>query len=283
MTDGAAMNLPTPFEPVAPAGAVLRDARNLALQHGSLRGTDTDLDLAAVASPGRRHAISEDAHSAFDGPLPLYVVADGVGGGAMAARASRELVDCVHARLREAPIDEQALRQALLDADVEVRRSLAQITEAMGAATVALCVATTPDFSDWLVAWVGDCRVYRVGATGATVLLTRDDSYRHLGETPPAGGSPDDPARMLGNGAVIAPNVRRVALDLGAALVLCSDGVHARLDERDFGAAMQRAELPLVQRCARLVELARERGSSDDATIIAVNRWRTHSPPRSLA
>lgn len=277
------MSVPTPCEPVARAGGWPCDARSIALQHGSLRGAGADLDLAAAASPGHRHAISEDAHSAFDGTLPLYVVADGVGGGAMAARASRELVDCVHARLREVPIDEPTLRQALLDADVEVRRSLAQITEAIGAATVALCAATTPDFSDWLVAWVGDCRVYRVDPTGVAELVTRDDSYRHLGEAPPPGGSPDDPARMLGNGAVIAPNVRRVRLDVGAALLLCSDGVHARIGEHDFGAAMRHVELPLVQRCAGLVEIARERGSTDDATLLAVCRTRTRSPPRSHA
>src|SRR5437879_1075020 len=68
--------------------------------------------------------------------------------------------------------------------------------------------------SRWLVAWVGDCRVYRVGAADheAAELLTRDDTYRHLDEASPPGGSPDDPARMIGNGAVDAPNVRQVDL-----------------------------------------------------------------------
>ena len=32
-------------------------------------------------------------------------------------------------------------------------------------------------------------------------MLTCDDTFRHLGEPPPPGGAPDDPARMVGNGA----------------------------------------------------------------------------------
>ena len=80
---------------------------------------------------------------------------------------------------------------------------------------MALCAATDTSLSRWLVAWVGDCRVYRVSAVrgAAAQLLTQDDTYRHLSEQPPAGGSLDDPARMVGNGAVDAPNVRDV--DLG--------------------------------------------------------------------
>jgi hypothetical protein len=80
--------------------------------------------------------------------------------------------------------------------------------------------------SRWLIAWVGDCRIYRLRATHdePAELLTRDDTYRHLGEAPPPGGSPDDPARMVGNGAIADPNVASVQLGDGEMLVLCSDG-----------------------------------------------------------
>ena len=61
-------------------------------------------------------------------------------------------------------------------------------------------------------------------------LLTRDDTYRRLSEEPPPGGSLDDPARMIGNGAVSAPNIERVDLAFDEMLVLCSDGVHKYVD-----------------------------------------------------
>ena len=121
------------------------------------------LDTAVASSRGRFHAINEDWYSALDGARPLFVVADGVGSGAMASYASRELVSRLHETLERGRIDADAIRRAILAADREVGRSIASRTDASGAATVALCAASGVSRSGWLVAWVGDCRAYRVG------------------------------------------------------------------------------------------------------------------------
>jgi len=61
---------------------------------------------AAVASSrGRQHAVNEDQHSPLDGNAGLFVVADGVGSGALASCASRELVAHVHAVLGRLSVD----------------------------------------------------------------------------------------------------------------------------------------------------------------------------------
>jgi protein phosphatase len=205
--------------------------------------------------------------------LPLFVVADGVSSGAMASCASRELVSRLHETLERGRIDADAVRSAVLDADRKVRRSIASLTDASGAATVALCAGTGGSLSRWLVAWVGDCRVYRVSALhgGPAQLLTLDDTYRHLSEQPPPGGSLDDPARMVGNGAVDAPNVRDVDLGRDEMLLLCSDGVHKHAGPHDI-ARLLRGPTPLAARCMRLIEFARKSGSSDDATVLVVHR-----------
>ena len=141
--------------------------REAALATGWIR-----LDTAVVSSRGRSHAVNEDWYSVLDGARPLFVVADGVGSGAMASYASRELVLHLHETLERGNIDADAIRCAVLAADREVGRSIARRTDASGAATVALCAATDVSLSRWLVAWVGDCRVYRVsgvrGGGGAT-------------------------------------------------------------------------------------------------------------------
>jgi protein phosphatase len=237
------------------------------------------LETAAASARGKRRDVNEDCHSALDGSAAVFVVADGVGGGAMAARASRELVSRLHSELNSRPIDAGAIRGALLTADREVGRTIANHTDASGAATVALAAGRGMTLSRWLVAWVGDCRVYRLGARphDTAELLTVDDTYGHLREAPPLGGSPDDPARMVGNGAVSAPNVDEVALRSGEMLVLVSDGVHKHVDPQDLSRVLhQRAAL--VRRCSRLVALARAHGSSDDATVLVVRReprrWR---------
>jgi len=242
---------------------------------------DARLYAAVASSRGRRHAVNEDGHSTLDGSTPLFVVADGVSSGAMASRASGDLVAHLHAALGQRRIDAEAVKRAVLEADREIARSIARRTDAPGAATLALCAATDRALSRWLVAWVGDCRVYRVGAAeGAPAeLLTRDDTYRHLDEVSPPGGSPDDPARMIGNGAVDAPNVRGVALRGNEMLALCSDGVHRHADAADLGRLL-RGSTPLARRCVKLVEFVRSRGSHDDATVLAVQRLEVKSIQR---
>ena len=231
------------------------------------------LDTAVASSRGKSHAVNEDWHSALGGSSPLFVVADGVSSGAMASSASRGLVSRLHETLERGRIDADAMRSAVLDADREVGRSIASLTNASGAATVALCAGTGASLSRWLVAWVGDCRVYRVSAQdGAPAqLLTLDDTYRHLNEQPPPGGSLDDPAGMVGNGAVDVPNVRDVDLGRDEMLLLCSDGVHKHAGPHDI-ARLLRGPTPLAARCMRLIEFARKSGSSDDATVLVVHR-----------
>src|SRR5204863_4185965 len=109
-------------------------------------------------------------------------------------------------------------------------------------------------------------------------LLTRDDTYRHLDEASPPGASPDDPARMIGNGAVVTPNLRQVELRGDEMLVLCSDGIHRHADADDIGRLL-RGPTPLARRCVRLVELVRSRGNHDDATVLAVQRSTSAAPP----
>jgi serine/threonine protein phosphatase PrpC len=234
------------------------------------------LRAAVASSRGPIHAVNEDSHSPIDGVPVLFVVADGVGGGASASYVSKELVSRLHCALAGRRHDAEAVRAALLDADRAIASALASRTDEPGAATVALCARTGASPSHWLIAWVGDCRIYRIPAMGPigdadAELLTVDDTYRNLGETPPPGGSLDDPSRMVGNGAVDAPNVRFVKLGVGEMLVLCSDGVHKYVDARDIVRSLAEP-LPLARRCINLIEHARTRGSHDDATVLSVQR-----------
>lgn len=266
------MSLPTPREPGFAAHA--GQARAATVSCGTFGTRCAHLDLAVASSRGVRHAVNEDAHSALDGGRPVYVVADGVGGGAMASRASRELVAHLHDALDRRSIDDRALCDALLGADRKIARSIAAHTDQLGAATIAMCASADAHLAEWSIAWVGDCRAYHVPLDPASsvTLLTRDDSYRHLSELPPCGGSPDDPARMVGNGAVAAPNLMHLTVEYGEMLVLCSDGVHKHVREGDMSRLLRDESAALARRCASLVALARLRGSRDDATALVVQR-----------
>lgn len=261
--------LTTPIEPglarSAPVGTAARAAR-----HGHAFGR---FEVAVASACGSVHEVNEDAHSAPGGDGRLFVVADGVGGGAMAQLASRYLVALLHASLAVGRIDAERVRAAVLDADRRIAQRIAQQTDRPGAATLALCALVDATASRWLIAWVGDCRVYRFAAgEGAAIeLLTRDDTFGQLGEAPPAGGSPDDPARMVGNGAVGRASVAQYTLAASAVLVLCSDGVHKHLGAADWQRVLAQ-DVPLAQRCRDLVALVRAQGSIDDATVLLVQR-----------
>jgi serine/threonine protein phosphatase PrpC len=229
------------------------------------------LEVAVASSCGRGHEQNEDAHSPLSLAGRLFVVADGVGGGAMAHTASRLLVARLHRELDDDRLGADRIRNAVQDADEAIARHIASRSETPGAATLALCAPANLRATRWFVAWVGDCRVYRIAAGGAGAqLLTRDDTFAHLGETPPPGSSADDPARMVGNGATTGANVALCPLAAGERLALCSDGVHKHVDAEALGRLLG-AHGALASRCEAVLALARRRGSVDDATLMLVH------------
>lgn len=264
------MSVLTPADPTTLRAPATRERRFTTLQ-SEITTAWSRLGVAAASARGRRHRANEDSYTPFAGGTPLFVVADGVGGGAMAAWASRKLVSVLHHELGRRHVDAPALRRALLAADRAIAQGIASRSAASGAATVAVCAATGLLRARWIVAWVGDCRVYQVDAQRRVRLLTRDDTYQNLGEDPPPGGSRDDPARMVGNGAVSAPNVDHAVLACDEMLVLVSDGVHKHVAPEAI-ARILRDNAPLARGCLRLVEAARGNGSEDDATALVVHR-----------
>jgi protein phosphatase len=264
-------SLATPLDPgaVRRIGAGIR--ASIAVQQAVYTTAFSRIDAAVATACGERHDVNEDAHSALGGAGGLFVVADGVGGGAMAELASRELVAQLHAALEGQRLDAGRIGAAMLEADRAIARLIADVTDAPGAATVALCAPANAFASKWLIAWVGDCRAYRLEAGAGIELLTRDDTFRRLGEAPPCGSAPDDPARMVGNGATTGANVASHDLGAGALLALCSDGVHKHLDADDWQRLLT-PPAPLVRRCQALVATARAHGSRDDATVLLLQR-----------
>ena len=265
--------LTTPLEP-RPAPLVARAVRQSVYANAFRR-----FAVSVASSCGTQHAVNEDAHSALGGPGRLFVVADGVGGGAMAQTASRLLVSHLHDALEAEPIDAESVRAAILDADRAIAGAIARVTDRPGAATFAMCAPVDVFAARWLIAWVGDCRVYRVamGAERRLDLLTRDDTFGHLGEAPPPGGSLDDPARMVGNGAVSEANVALHELGRGDVLALCSDGVHKFVEAADWCRLLGQP-MPLHRIGDDLIALARMNGSKDDATVLLLQRSQAALP-----
>ena len=82
-----------------------------------------------------------------------------------------------------------------------------------------------------------DCRVYRVrpDRSGCAITqLTVDQTYATLAQQPPANGSANDPARMVGAGALGIPPVQRTRLRNGDLLVGRAMGAYTWASATEF-------------------------------------------------
>ena len=129
----------------------------------------------------------------------------------------------------------------------------------------------------FVVGHVGDCRAYRLGPDGAE-LLTRDQTLvqRELD----AGRISAEQARRhpqasvilqaLGAQETIAPAFSFGEAAPGDTLLICSDGLHRRLDEADFAllAEAEDTEGALLDALDTLIARAIDRGEKDNITAV---------------
>ncbi len=220
----------------------------------------------------------------------VMLVADGVGGSAAGREASQLAVETimgyVTSTLRSYPTtgssDEDfltALRAAALEADAKVRAEAAARAQAAGrlaaksmATTLTLAMAVWP----WLyVVQVGDSRCYFFW-DGELQQVTRDQTMAQ--DLVDKGALPADRAAQSPFSHVLAssiggpettPEVSRIDITRrGCVILLCTDGLTKHVPDPEIAAhlgAMQSAE----QVCHTLLDLALERGGSDNITVLA--------------
>lgn len=225
---------------------------------------------AAASARGSYHPDNEDSYLAPEKPPATLCVADGVGGAAHGKAASQALVKHVQTLSLATFKTPETLTDWLHQADDVVGRELARLSDRPGASTY---VAAVPAWGGrrWRLSWAGDCRAYKINSKAQLECITRDDTYGNLGEPPPAGGNPDDPARMVGNGAVDKANHVQVSLPARAGLLLCSDGVH-RFVKPDELEALLHTSRSLHEASRRIVQAAHRNGGHDDATVVLLKR-----------
>lgn len=215
----------------------------------------------------------------------IMLVADGVGSSAGGGEASQLAVEtitryvssslrCYHAAgmVHEGEFEE-ALRTAAIEAHTAVKAEAASREEpSRMATTLTLTIVTWP----WVyVVQVGDSRCYHY-LNGTLRQVTRDQTMAQAlvdeGALPAdrLASSPFSHVLVSAIGGESAtPVVSRLDIrDRNSVLILCSDGLtkhvtDAEIAERAGG--MQSSE----QLCRSLLELALERGGSDNITILS--------------
>jgi PPM family protein phosphatase len=213
---------------------------------------------------------------------PVFAVADGMGGHAAGRQASAVAAERL-ARTAEAVADGpaltvEALREALHDADDDIRRAATSLGDARGMGTTVAGVALVEADGQpcWAVFHVGDSRVYRLSADGLEQLSTDHSVVQELVDM---GMITADAAavhpqrhlvtRALGVGPAAQADIALLPVEPGQRFLVCSDGLTGELRDEEIAELLTRA--PGAEAAAEeLVRTAAGRGASDNVTAVVV-------------
>lgn len=240
------------------------------------------LAFAAATDIGCRRTNNEDSYG-YDNAPHLYVVCDGVGGGAAGEVASstavRTLIESFEAQsLATDGAQAQPIENRLLHSIQEANRIVREAAQSnldfqnMGTTLVCACL----DGSRILIGNVGDSRAYLI-REGACLQITQDHSL--LDEQLRSGMITPEMAansslqsvitRAIGAAETVEPDFFAADLQPEDILLLATDGLTRYLQPEEIASiASPRVELPAI--CHSLVEVTKQRGGADNITCIVL-------------
>ncbi|HSW63090.1 MAG TPA: CHASE2 domain-containing protein [Dissulfurispiraceae bacterium] len=243
---------------------------------------DFRVRFAAKTDTGTVRDRNEDSYCA-DKHLGLLAVADGVGGRASGAVASRMAADLVTEHLKKGFPD-------VSDAAKLTHSDLSETTKRLGMAVMAAnkSVHSTAELNPQLrnmgttltavlfdgnrasIAHVGDCRAYLIRHISIEQLT---DDHTVAAEHSKKGLSEDMAqmrhmlTRAVGIAPDIVPDVDELALAEGDILIICSDGLFNMVSDGEILAVVKSTSDPF-RACTRLVDLANSNGGRDNITVV---------------
>jgi protein phosphatase len=250
---------------------------------GRVRESNEDQFLVATLSRALavEHTSMPDPHTGpSDEDARLLVVADGMGGHQGGERASALAIDLVEKfvlnTFRNCGGRQDVLKEfheALRRTDAQVCREASRNPDLWGMGTTLTLAYIHQD--ELFVVHVGDSRCYlfrdhdlhRITHDHTLVqemvrrgALRAEDAERHQWRhviTNVVGGTKPG----------VQPEVHRIHLESGDAVLLCSDGLTDMVTDDDIAAALREEHDP--QRvCERLVAQANEHGGQDNITVV---------------
>lgn len=236
---------------------------------------------SAMSDPGCERELNEDRYAVIESDLGLvWIVCDGMGGESGGELAAQIVIDTVKSALdkTECETSEEALKEAIEEANrVIVLRRQNKEFKNMGTTVVAGM------FYDRKVAitGIGDSRVYLVSSDRIS-QLTEDHTYVQelvkRGEISLEDAMDHPQAHVLtkaiGSSIDLECEVSTKWIhDTGVqghndSLVMCSDGLYSLVPDHEIVDLVK--QYPPQVCCAKLVELARDRGGYDNITVAII-------------
>lgn len=252
---------------------------------GNMRNGDRTMlkwRVAAKTDAGCQRQRNEDTYYVSPDNR-LFVVADGMGGAAGGAKASKLAVETIEKEWKENPAPKDGadrIREWLINAVSQANKAIFEERESnvtLKGMGTTIVVAVQAGDSMIQIAHVGDSRAYLLRG-GKTILLTNDHSVVH--EMVRAGRLTEAQARTnpyknlitrcLGHEEKV--EIDQVPVDLEAKdwIVLCSDGLSTvLLDDQISDVVSKKNEPDLV--CDELVKQTLDGGAPDNVTVVAIH------------
>jgi protein phosphatase len=247
------------------------------------------IEAHGLSDPGPVRKTNEDSFCS-DPAVPLFIVADGLGGHAAGEVASKLAVETISSFVRR--IEEEGelswpygidpglsfpgnlLRTAVHLANRRVFRAAERDDEYTGMATTV--VAALISGSRLVVASAGDSRLYLFSG-GRLSQLTRDDTWAATILAAPGQPSQGTGTRSMRHvltnviGARDQADVHLGEFDLagGDMFLLCSDGLHGVLEDATIAGMLNGGGTP-AEIVPRLVKAALDGGGKDNVTALLV-------------
>jgi protein phosphatase len=255
-------------------------------------------EVGGTTSAGRVRKQNEDSFLAQrlswsgherGGESALVIVADGLGGHEAGEEASDLVVRTAGGALLALLADEalgrrtitapqsvtDAIESALQEANREIRAKSKQEAGRKGmGATAAVVVVRQREAR---VGHVGDARVYHQRGDRLT-QVTRDQTLAarmvELGRLSPQEAlvhpARNDVYQAIGHHPKLKPVHYEVTLAVGDWLIVASDGLHAHVGTDELQRLVARAEPSAPKLAAALVNLANQKGGSDNCTVVVL-------------
>lgn len=240
---------------------------------------------------------NEDSIS-WDIEMGLIMLADGMGGhnageiaSELAVTAIRDaLLDVLTPDILESKMIkcDEALREAVVYANEEIHDQANRRIECAGMGTTVVITLFHEDKVTY--AHVGDSRIYRL-RQGEFKQLTQDHSLvqemidnGYLSqEEAMISSSRNLITRALGIAPDVEVDVSTDELDSEDVYLLCSDGLSDLLNEQDMAGILIEQRNNLGIAAQQLVDLANERGGTDNISVILVAMHEAFSDERGLS
>lgn len=253
------------------------ESRSIDLVDGAV-----ELRWAALTDRGRRREINQDAILVS---VPLFAVADGMGGHIGGEIASTSTVD----RLKEALENEtpapDVIEDALARAVLDIAAHPGATDDGTGTTVTGVYLDTSEDEPTWVTFNIGDSRVYLFRDEGLAQVTTDHSVVQELiaagrlspeeAENHPYGNVI---TRAVGATDSVLPDYVRLEVLDGDRFVVCSDGLTKELTDYGILHYLLQHDDP-AQAAIAMRDAALENGGRDNVSIIIVNAQRTGSSP----